>query len=444
MSCLEAGASIYFHDFHKAIANSTSGRLNIIMHITRRENISLLISALGTAGLTACAAPKTSSLKSTTQALSLNPLGGAGLIVVKDGKTVLEHVEGFASGLDKSETAAKRPFTADSPFRVASMSKVVVVLTARTMAKQKVLSLDEDISGALGITLRHPKYPDEAITLRRLLSHQSGVSDPDVYWTEPAGNIRTLLSDEMFKGGRPGDWFEYANINYGIATTYMEAVSGQRLDQLTQTYVLGPLGLDAGFNWAGVSSAKRQNGATLYRQVDGDMKIQTDGPEDLLGSGPTLYGDDPNFVFETYKPGTNGTLLSPQGGLRASLNDLLVIAKAVGDDPELHEIIWRHDGKNGAGGDGHAEGDGHFVSFGPGLYVYPPELSPIPGQLMVGHHGEAYGLYGGFWHLPQINAQIVHVVTATPQPPKPYFEGPPAIAPESRELLDAAMQALGL
>ncbi|MEP3890952.1 MAG: serine hydrolase domain-containing protein [Hellea sp.] len=401
------------------------------MKISRRDTLFSILAAGGAAGLGGCASLKDSRA-------DLKPLGGRGLIVVRDGETVLNRVEGYASGLDKSETAPRRRFTLGSPFRAASMSKVVVALTARAMSKAGILNLEDDVSSALGLKLRHPQYPAEMITLEKLLSHQSGISDPDVYWTVPVGDIRSLLSDDMFKGGRPGLWFEYANINYGIAATVMEARSGLRLDQLTRKYVLGPLGLDAGFNWAGVSAAKRQLGATLYREIDGEMRIQTDGPKALASTGPVLYGDDPDFVFDAYTPGTNGTLLSPQGGLRASLSDLLIIAKAIGDAPDLHKATWRYDGQNGAGG------DGHFVSFGPGLYVYPPDLSPIPGQLMVGHHGEAYGLYGGLWHLPQINAQIVHAVTATPSPPKPYDTRLPAMAPESRYLLDEAVKVLKL
>lgn len=386
------------------------------------------------ASLTACNASRPSN--ATMSALA--PLGGSGVIAVKNGTRVLEEVGGFASGLDASENVAKRIFTADTPFRAASISKTVVLLTARAMAKAGVLDLSLDISGPMGMRLRHPRYPDVAVTLQNLLSHRSGITDPEIYWTLPDGDIRDLLSADMFKGGKPGDWFEYANINYGIAATILEAVSGTRFDLLTQHYVLGPLGLDAGFNWAGVSQAKRRSGATLYRLVDGAMTVQTDGPEMLGGTAPIFYGDNPDFDIETYEAGRNGTLLSPQGGLRASLNDLLVLAKALGEDPDLQRVDWLYDGQNGAGE------DGHFVSFGPGLYVYPPELSPIPGQLMIGHHGSAYGLFGGIWHLPQINAQIVHAVTATPEPPAPYHSGPPAIAAETRIFLDKAMAALEL
>lgn len=416
----------------------THSRVNRVMTITRRDHLSFLIAAMGAAGLSACATPQPNDRETTTADPVLPPLAGVGVIAVQNGQTVLNRVKGFASGLDSSESRAPRAFTADSPFRVASISKFVIVLTARAMAKAGRLDLDAPVNPYIGEVMRHPAYPDIPISVRHLLSHQSGISDPAVYWTEPSGDIRSLLSPDMFNDGKPGAWFEYANINYGLAATVMEAASKTRLDKLTQQYVLGTLGLDAGFNWAGVSLDKRRRGATLYRDVEGAMTIQIDGPKTLSASGPLLYGDDPTFNFDDYVPGTNGTLLSPQGGLRASLNDLLVLAKALGDDPDLHTESWRYDGTNGA------DDSGHFVSFGPGLYVYPPELSPIPGQRMVGHHGEAYGLYGGMWHLPQINAQIVHVVTATPQPPKPYFAGPPAMAPESRALLDEAMSALTL
>ena len=408
------------------------------MKITRRENLSFILASVGAAGLSSCVnrADTTSTRREAIQ--GFRPLAGMGVIAVQNGKRVLKRVDGFAAGLDKTESVTQRQFTANSPFRVASMSKVAALMTAKEMAKAGVLDLGLDISEAMGVPLRHPKYSDQAVTLQNVLSHRSGISDPKVYWTDPSGDIRSLLSEDMFKGGQPGQWFEYANINYGIAATIMEVVSGERFDQLTARYVLKPLGLDAGFNWAGVSAEKRRNGATLYRNVDGQMTVQTDGPGALTDSKPVLYGDDEAFVFEDYEPGRNGTLLSPQGGLRASLEDILLIAKKLADYPELHSANWIYDGQNGA------DGDGHFVSFGPGLYVYPQELSPIPGQLMVGHHGEAYGMYGGLWHLPQINAQIVHAVTGTPQPPKAYHAGPPAIAPESRALLDEAMVALGL
>ena len=406
--------------------------------MTRRRKLLLLLSAMGATGLSACMTRDAVTLGFGKKSTTLEPLGGFGVIVARDGNRVFEHVGGFAGGLDASESGPRRPFTSDSPFRIASMSKVTTLLTAMELAKAGFIDLDDDVSHALGLGLRHPAYPDVPITLRHILSHRSGISDPAVYWTDPSGDIRDLLSPDMFKNGKPGEWFEYANINYGIAATIMEAVSGERFDVLTQRYVLDPLGLDAGFNWVRVSLEKRRNGATLYRELDGVMKIQIDGPNILSSTAPVFYGDDPTFTLDSYEPGKNGTLLSPQGGLRASLEDLLVMAKSLADHPDLHRADWIHTDQNGA------EDSDHFVSFGPGLYVYPPDLSPIPGQLIVGHHGEAYGMYGGMWHLPQINAQIVHAVTATPQPPKPYHAGPPAIAAESRIFLDEAMAALGL
>ncbi|MEL7482708.1 MAG: hypothetical protein AAGJ29_14265, partial [Pseudomonadota bacterium] len=37
-----------------------------------------------------------------------------------------------------------------------------------------------------------------------------------------------------------------------------------------------------------------------------------------------------------------------------------------------------------------------------------------PGQLMLGHHGQAYGLYAGAFHLPNKGIELAYAVTGTP------------------------------
>ncbi|MDZ7896978.1 MAG: serine hydrolase, partial [Arcicella sp.] len=52
------------------------------------------------------------------------------------------------------------------------------------------------------------------------------------------------------KPRRAGD-SEYANLNYGIIATVMEAATDERFDRLMTRLVLRPLRLDAGYNWQG-------------------------------------------------------------------------------------------------------------------------------------------------------------------------------------------------
>ncbi|MEL7454555.1 MAG: serine hydrolase domain-containing protein, partial [Pseudomonadota bacterium] len=188
-------------------------------------------------------------------------IAGAGFVVMRNGEVIASSSAGDASGLDPTEGAPKRPFTINTPFRAASISKLAVALMAHRLAEQTHLSLDDDLLVAFPAPLRHPDFEaGHPITLRRLLSHTSTFQDPEQYWIPAPGNIRSLIHDGLYRrtapGGSPqtlgpGDWFEYANINYGVAATIMEMSSGSRFDVLARDLVILPLRLEAGFNWSG-------------------------------------------------------------------------------------------------------------------------------------------------------------------------------------------------
>ncbi len=37
----------------------------------------------------------------------------------------------------------------------------------------------------------------------------------------------------------------------------------------------------------------------------------------------------------------------------------------------------------------------------------------MPGVKLIGHHGEAYGLYSGAWHAPELDAEIAYAITGS-------------------------------
>src|SRR5688500_4600445 len=81
----------------------------------------------------------------------------------------------IAEGL--ADKAAGRKVTADSPVRIASVSKLITALGVMRLVDAGVIELDRDVSDYLGWELRNPAFPDTPITLRLLLSHQSSLVD---------------------------------------------------------------------------------------------------------------------------------------------------------------------------------------------------------------------------------------------------------------------------
>lgn len=129
----------------------------------------------------------------------------------------------------------------DTVFDVASMTKLFTATVLLTLVEDGLLSLDEPIAEYL------PSFGSgdrRAVTLRRLLSHMSGLpallrlwSD----WLDPASRRRAVLTAPLVNP--PGVVFEYSCIGYIVAGFLAEEVSGRALPELVQERICRPLGL---------------------------------------------------------------------------------------------------------------------------------------------------------------------------------------------------------
>ncbi|MEM9740073.1 MAG: serine hydrolase domain-containing protein, partial [Pseudomonadota bacterium] len=298
------------------------------MKLTRRA-----VSALLPAGLLAACSDVSRAPKRSLRDLIDGPAGhrapAAGFVVIKDGEIIAAETVGLANGLSEEERSLgiePRPFTPQTPFRAASISKLAVAMCCEGLHQMAAFDLDGDIRDHLDWMPRHPAFPDITITPRMLLSHTAGTRDPEAYWVPLPGQIQDIVSPDLFASpSRPGSWFEYCNLNYGLVATALEQATGQRFDRLVRAMVLAPLGLEGGFNWSDTDTPYRTNGATLYRETAEGWQIQMDGPDILNDRAPLVLKDE-GAALSLYTPGTNGTLFSPQGGLRANLVELAQLA----------------------------------------------------------------------------------------------------------------------
>ncbi len=346
---------------------------------------------------------------------------GAGWVVAK-GTEILD-----ASFSGRSVIERDIAFGIQAPFRIASITKLIVSLAIYEWAERRFVNLDDSVSDVL------PSTPD-GVTLRNLLSHRSGLKDPEIYWAAIDTDIRTLFDSSNFTHA-PDTYFRYANLNYGLAATVVEARLQERFDMLIGRW-LTRLGLDAGLNWSGVSPSKRQKAAALYRKSNVGVWTPTvDAPSNIPIESPAYLGCERQGL-EDFTPGFNGTLFSPQGGMRMSLSDLLVMGRYLKNSQKFTNPVWSYNSTN-------AETDaGHFLSFGPANYIYSAEASPIPGIPLVGHLGEAYGAYTGLFIIPETDFVFAFAQLGTAQEGLTLTGTRPNQSVEHQALFDALAPTL--
>jgi CubicO group peptidase (beta-lactamase class C family) len=347
-----------------------------------------------------------------------------------------------------ADVATGRPMTEASPVRIASISKLVTAIGFMTLVEAGKVGLDDDVSDILGWSLRHPRFPEAAITPRRLMSHTSGLRNGPSYPVVFGRPLSAALTPGRVQwddgawfgpaGEAPGDWFAYADVNYAVIAQLIERLSGQRFDRFMAERVLEPLDLKGGFNWSGVSQAVRDQRAVLYRKAPSD-----DGPWDAAGPWvaqldqtlpPALQAavrvgaEAAGRSLDDYQPGENGFVFAPQGGLRASIIDLDAIGRLLARrgapilKPETFEAMaaptWRFDPArpNGEGYGGLIRAYGLGVQTLTGTAGYDDPFDGCAGW--IGHAGDAYGLTSGLWVHPNAGRGLAYLLTGQAAPLK--------------------------
>ncbi len=157
-----------------------------------------------------------------------------------------------ASGVASLET--HQALTPAERFRAGSMLKMAVATAVLQLVEKGELSLDQTLSELVPATLA-ARFPDaQAITVRMLLRHTSGipefttpefdaevVSDPTHVWTFDEFFDRALVRPPLFA---PGAGWSYSNTNYILLGTILERTTGQPWRTTVQKRVLERAGLE--------------------------------------------------------------------------------------------------------------------------------------------------------------------------------------------------------
>ena len=156
--------------------------------------------------------------------------------------------EGANGVLSFGEARHGVPAARDTVYRAASVSKFITGLGIMRLAEQG-LPLDRDVNHFLPFPLRHPKAPDQPITLRMLMTHTAGLRDGDAYNTGIARGaaLSDILRGDSFTDHLPDTLWEYSNLGAGIAGLAVEGFTGRDFESIMQETVFQPLGVHATF-----------------------------------------------------------------------------------------------------------------------------------------------------------------------------------------------------
>lgn len=356
--------------------------------------MSLLAASLVTLSLHSVAQPSRAE-DSIATIMQQHEVMGLAVAVVKKGKLVYTH----SFGLKNKEL--NQPLQEENLFRIASISKSFSATAIMQLVEAKKLSLDDDVSNLVGFTVRHPKFPNTIITLRMILSHRSAINDSQGYFTLDAINpAKNTNWQKCYSEYEPGTGYRYCNLNYNMAGTIIEKISGERFDKYIQKHILEPLGLYGGYWVDGLDSTRF---ASIY-EYDDSLKT--------LVAQPMAYAPRRQEIG-SYVMGYSTPIFSPTGGMKISAPDLarymimhMKMGKANGK-----RIIKKKSAITMQTPLSEKEGYGLAIATTDKL---------IAGKTLKGHTGSAYGLYSAMYFDPNEKWGIV-VITNGCRPG--YTEG---------------------
>jgi CubicO group peptidase (beta-lactamase class C family) len=334
----------------------------------------ILTSCLILASASSFAQPARAEAK-ILEAIKKYEAAGLSVAVVKKGKIIYTHAFGL------KDIGSNTPLKENDLFRIASISKSFSATALMQFVEKGKLSLTDDFSTLVGFKVRNPKYPETVITLKMVMSHTSSINDSQGYF-----NLDVINPDKnpdwakCYNSYQPGKGYQYCNLNYNMIGTVIENMGGERFDQYVKHHILDPLGLYGGYC---VDSLDNSLFTTLYEYDTISRKFT---------AAPMAYAPR-REELKNYVMGYSTPILSPTGGMKISAPDLARYMT-------MHMYKGEYKGVRVLSKKSAAimqtkisEEEGY------GLAIRTVE-NLIPGKIMKGHTGSAYGLYSTMFFQP--------------------------------------------
>ncbi len=277
----------------------------------------------------------------------------------------------WSEGFGYVDRDRQRRATSSTVYRVGSVSKLFTDLAVMQLVERGRLELDAAVTDLLPDF--HPRNPfSEPITLRRLMSHLSGlVREPPVghYFDPSQPTLRETIHslNRTVLVYRPGSRTKYSNAGVSVVGYLLQQQTGTPFDAYIEQQIVAPLGLRS----------------TSFRR--------TESIADDLATGWMWTYDGRRFAAPTFLLGT-----APAGNLYSTVEDLARFVAMLHQRGTLdgHRIVKPSTLQQMLSPQ--TGPDGKPTSFGIGFHVLE-----LDGHRKVGHGGAVYGFATQLESLPQ-------------------------------------------
>lgn len=261
----------------------------------------------------------------------------------------------------------------DSYFRVASITKIAVALLALRLCESGLLSLDEPASNYL------PEANCDEInrvTLRQLLSHTTGLSDP-ARLEKAVEDKRTwdeVLADPSLRFAEPGKGFRYNNFAFGLVGCMIEHVTGLVIEEAFQKYLFSVLDIHATFEPSTLPYDRIVPISRVFPYHKGNDMVVTPARKTPMGTPDPMrhFGLTAGGLYSDLQGILKLLQVAASGGKGYLTTD---IGKEIISVQGIYGALDRH------------------LSYGLGMFIInDPSLSS---HRILGHQGFAYGCVNG-------------------------------------------------
>lgn len=211
-------------------------------------------------------------------------VSGAVTLVGHDGRVV------HLAAVGKADLEHELPMATDTIFRIASMTKPISATAVMILAEEGMLSIDDPVEKyipSLADAKLHDGEPVRGLTIRRLLTHTSGLGG-EQRCEETLAATAEMLAARPFDF-QPGERWQYSP-GMNVCGRIVEVVSGQPFQDFLAERIFRPLGMNDTTFFPTPDQQRR--GAVVYRRSAGNRPLVP--AERLVIANPDAKAPNPS------------------------------------------------------------------------------------------------------------------------------------------------------